>query len=76
MTKRTAFYFWLIPSTTRPGKKVKSTYRMTEETAQSRFPGCVKADTPPEWRDLPETPDEVQWNTHTPKASDPNRFTG
>jgi hypothetical protein len=64
--KRTAFYYWMIPSTTRPGKLVKSSYRMSEETAQGRFPGCKKAsETDVEWRDLPESADEALGDTHT-----------
>jgi hypothetical protein len=63
--KRTAFFYWMIPSTIRPGRLVKSTYRMTEATALERFPGCERTNDPPEWRDLPETPDEVAGNTHT-----------
>lgn len=67
MTKPTPFYFWMIPSTIKPGKTVKSTYRMDEKTAQERFPGCVKASGDVEWRELPETPDEVIGDTHTRK---------
>jgi hypothetical protein len=61
--KRTAFYLWMIPRD-RDGKLIRSTWRMTDEQAQERYKGkAVRIDGPPEWRDLPETPDEVAMNT-------------
>jgi len=64
--KRVAYWYWMIPSTAKPGKVVKSSHRMSEEIAQQRYPGCVKApnQTEPEWRELPETPDEVRSHTN------------
>jgi hypothetical protein len=73
MTKRTAFYHWKIPSTIKPGKLVKSTYRMDEKTAQERFPGCEKVPGEPEWRNLPESQDEAMGDTHTKVNNDGKR---
>ena len=63
--KRVAYWYWMIPSTAKPGKIVKSTYRMPEDIAQQRYPGCVRAPNQrePEWRDVYEPGDVVPTNT-------------
>jgi hypothetical protein len=61
--RRVAFYLWLLPSDTKPGKKVKSRWRMTDEEAK-RYPGAERLDDTVEWRDLPSEPGEAGWNQY------------
>ena len=55
--KRTAFYRWWITSET-TGKRIKSSWDMTEEQARARYPGAEPIPGTQTWRDLPETDEE------------------
>jgi hypothetical protein len=68
--KRVAFWYWMLPVAGKPGKVKRSNFRMDEETAQQRYPGCQKADWAPEWRKVYEPTDDVPLNT---KPVDPEK---
>jgi hypothetical protein len=60
--KRVAYYRWRLPDELRPGRTYRCKWLMSEETAAG-YPGAVKdGETPAEYRDEPETPEERMQN--------------
>ena len=57
-------FFAMLPSDTRPGKLVKSRWRMTREAILSR--GGTVLEHTREVRAVAETPDEIPTNTKPP----------
>lgn len=66
--KEVAFWFWYINSEAKPGKKRKTTWRMTEETALERHPEAVRVPGSKEIRQLPDTEQERldEWKPRHP----------
>lgn len=59
--KRTAFYQWYITSDT-SGKRILTSYKMSEAVALERHPEAVKDEGSLEWRELPEPGDDANHN--------------
>lgn len=56
----TAFWLWMVPSDTRPGKLVKTRHRMSEQQARERYGAAAqRVDGSSEVRDVPETDAEL-----------------
>lgn len=66
--KRTEFWNWWITSETHH-KRVKSSWKMTEADALKRDPKAERVPGTMELRDLPETPDEFQFNSDFQRLS-------
>lgn len=59
--KSVAFWLWMIPSETRPGKLVKTQHRMTEEQARQRHGAAARrVDGSCELRQVPETDADLE----------------
>jgi hypothetical protein len=70
--KRVAYYHWRLPDPLRPGRTYRAGWTMSEATAAS-YPGAVKdGEEPAEWRELPETPEEVMQSS-TSSLMRPNK---
>jgi hypothetical protein len=57
--KRVAFYLWEVASETPPGKRIKTRHKMSETDALARDP-TARPLGEPEWRDIPETEEELR----------------
>jgi hypothetical protein len=56
---RVAYYRWLVPSQTPPGRTITTRYRMTEVEAQAAHGDAAQRVGEPEWRALPQTAAEI-----------------
>jgi hypothetical protein len=66
MTKPVEFWRWEIESTTPPGKRVKTSYRMTREEALQRDPAATPIPGTCEVRNVAENDDELaRMHTHS-----------
>jgi hypothetical protein len=61
--KPTEFFKFWVPNERRPGKLRLTTYRMTREQAEERFPGAEPDLRTLEVRNLPEPGDDMPSNT-------------
>lgn len=63
MPIETEFFQWVVPHDYKPGKMIKTGYKMTRAEAQARFPGCEPAPGSREVRNVPAADDPpVFWD--------------
>lgn len=59
MPTPTEFFNFLVPHEFKPGKTIRTGYKMSREEAQERFPGCLPVEGSREVRNLPAPGDPV-----------------
>lgn len=64
--KQVEFYTWMLPPDAWRKKPSPSSYKMSRETAESRYPGATPILSTLEVRDCPETREEMKSATGAP----------
>ena len=66
--KQVEFYRWWLPPDRMNKKPRLSSWKMSREEAEKRYPGATPDERTREVRDCPETPEEFQYNQMTGSA--------